>query len=168
MVQKGCNTFIFSPNGRENGARAWQHNIFTMNGGYTADIIDGILYRIIEFDSIEFFADREVYMAILSEPFLNNTPYSFDERSGKISPKDDFEGTNILIKLNLDKSKANPQKAQEYLDKLNEEVKISDDEPESDISPDGENAEIEIYENDNFKVDIDENSESTSLVITDN
>lgn len=153
------------------GLKPWQYNIFTMNGGYTADIIDGILYRIIEFDSIEYFADREVDMAILSEPFLNNTSYSFDEESGKISPKDDFEGTNILIKLNLDKSKANPQKAQEYLDNLNEKVKISDDEPESgnyNISTDGENAEIEIYENDNFKVDIDENSESNSLVITDN
>ena len=61
------------------GLKPWQYNIFTMNGGYSADIIDGVLYRIIELDNIEYFADRNVYMAVLSEPFLNNTAYSFDE-----------------------------------------------------------------------------------------
>ena len=141
------------------GLKPWQYNIFTMNGGYTADIIDGILYRIIEFDSIEYFADREVYMAILSEPFLNNTSYCFNEQDGKISPKNDFEGTNILIKLKLDKSKANPQKAQEYLDKLNENSKISDDEYVEDAAaPKAENTEVEVHKYDNYKVDIDENS----------
>ena len=153
------------------GLKPWQYNIFTMNGGYTADIIDGVLYRIIEFDSIEYFADREIYMAILSEPFLNNTSYAFDEQSGKISPKDDFEGTNILIKLNLDKSKANPQKAQAYLDKINGKDSFSDDDHEADgcdIVSDGENTETEIYDNDSFKVDIDESGELHSFVITDN
>lgn len=110
------------------GLKPWQYNIFTMNGGYIADIIDGVLYRIIEFDSIEYFADREVYMAVLSEPFLNNTAYGFDETTGRIYPREDFDGTNILIKLNLDKSKANPEKAEEYLNNLNERVKASDGE----------------------------------------
>ena len=111
------------------GLRPWEYNIFTMNGGYSADIADGVLYRIIEFDSIEFFADRNVYMAVLSEPFLSNEPYSFDEKTGVIAPKEDYKGTNILIKLPLDKSKANPQKAAKYLEKLNEN--FSDDEGES-------------------------------------
>ncbi len=52
-----------------------------MNGGYTADITDGVLYRIIEFDSIEFFADRKVYMAILSDMFVDSKAYSFDEKN---------------------------------------------------------------------------------------
>ena len=113
------------------GLNPWQYNIFTMNGGYSADIIDGILYRIIEFDSIEYFADKNVYIAVLSETFLDNTSYSFDEKTGTIAPKDDYNGTNILIKLNLDKSKANPEKAAEYIDKLNEHIKTSDMEDES-------------------------------------
>lgn len=100
------------------GLRPWQYNIFTMNGGYSADVIDGVLYRIIEFDNIEYFADRNVYMAIVSEMFLDNKPYSFDENTGAIAPRDDYDGTNILIKLNLDRAKANPEKAAEYLDKL--------------------------------------------------
>lgn len=151
------------------GLKPWQYNIFTMNGGYTADIIDGVLYRIIEFDSIEYFADREVYMAILSDSFLNNTSYAFDEATGKISPKETFDGTNILIKLNLDKAKANPQKAQEYLNTLNEKVKTSDDAPDADgyiITPESENTEIEIYENNEFHVDTNEDDETVSLVIT--
>lgn len=119
------------------GLNPWEYNIFTMNGGYSADIIDGVLYRIIEIDNIEYFADRNVYMAVISDMFLDNTSYSFDEKTGKISPKEDYDGTNILIPLVLDKSKANPKKAAEYLKKLEENSEISDDE---EVEP-GEEAE---------------------------
>ncbi len=63
-----------------------------------------------------------MYIAVLSEAFLDNTAYSFDETTGAIAPKDDYNGTNILIKLELDKSKADPKKAMEYLNKLNEDM----------------------------------------------
>ena len=65
-------------------------------------------------------------MAVLSEPFLDNTSYSFDGKTGAIAPMKDYKGTNILIKLKLDKSKANPEKAAEYLDKLNKSEQSSD------------------------------------------
>lgn len=106
------------------GLKPWQFNIFTMNGGYQANIIDGILYRIIEFDSIEYFADRKVYMAVLSDSCVDNTSYLYDEKTGAITANDEYDGTNILIELDLDKSKANPQKAAEYLDKLEETIKV--------------------------------------------
>lgn len=115
------------------GLAPWKYNIFTMNGGYIADIIDGVLYRIVEFDNIEYFADRDVYMAVLSESFLSNKPYSFDEKTGRIAPRKDYDGTNILIKLNLDKSKANPEKAAEYLEKLKEISNQSDENTEAEI-----------------------------------
>lgn len=130
------------------GLKPWQYNIFTMNGGYSADIIDGVLYRIIEFDSVEYFADREVYMAVVSESFLNNKPYSFDEITGKIAQKEDYEGTNILIKLKLDKSKANPQKAEEYLKKLDE--KAEDDE----YTGTDEDENVEISQNSDYNVEV--------------
>lgn len=151
------------------GLKPWQFNIFTMNGGYTADIIDGVLYRIIEFDSIEYFADREVYMAVLSQPFLNNTSYAFDETTGKISPKENFDGTNILIELSLDKSKADPEKAQEYLELQGERLKASVEEPEADgyeTAPGEESEEIEMHTNE-FHVEDVENPEA-ALTITDN
>lgn len=109
------------------GLKPWQYNIFTMNGGYVADIIDGVLYRIIELDNIEYFADRTVYMAVVSSAFLNNTAYAFDEETGAISPKEDYDGTNILIPLPLDPSKADPERAQAYLNRLNDTVRTSED-----------------------------------------
>lgn len=126
------------------GLSPWQYNIFTMNGGYSADIIDGILYRIIEFDNIEYFADRPVYMAILSEPFLNNTAYAFDETTGKITPKSDYNGTNMLIPLTLDPAKADPQKAAEYLSKLNEPDTSDEDTTVNEETNSDEEVEIVI------------------------
>lgn len=126
------------------GLSPWEYNIFTMNGGYSADIIDGVLYRIIEFDNIEIFADRNVYIAVLSERFLNNTAYSFDEKTGTIAAKKDYNGTNILIKLNLDKSKADPKKAEEYLNKLKENKDASDGSVETENNEDTDVKEIVI------------------------
>lgn len=129
------------------GLNPFRYNIFSMNGGYSANIIDGVLYRIVEFDSIEYFADRNVYIAVLSEPFLGNKSYSYDEVSGKISSCEDYDGTNMLIKLELDKSKANPEKAEEYLKEL--ELMQS--------------AENEESEGELFKEDTDD----TQIIITD-
>lgn len=100
------------------GLEPFRYNIVTMNGGYSANIIDGILYRIIECDSVELFADRNIYLAVTDSTFLNNTQYDFEKDSGIITPNEKYEGTNILFDLELDESKANPKKAQEYLDKL--------------------------------------------------
>lgn len=100
------------------GYAPWNLNIMSMHGGYSANIIDGVLYRIIELDAIECFADRNVYMAVVSETFLDNKPFAFDEETGKITPKEDYDGTNILIKLNLDPNKADSKKAEEYLERL--------------------------------------------------
>lgn len=152
------------------GLNPWKYNIFTMNGGYTAEIIDGILYRIIEFDTIEYFADRDIYIAVVSEAFLNNKTYSFDETTGNICANDDYDGTNMLIKLKLDKSKANPVKAREYLDKLNESAENSRTEigtDNSDISSDSEDENVEIYESDKFNIDVDKDTEPISIVITE-
>lgn len=153
------------------GLKPWQFNIFTMNGGYTADIINGVLYRIIEFDSIEYFSDRDVYMAILSAPFLNNEAYAYNEASGKISPKQAFDGTNILIKLKLDPSNADPEKAEEYLAELNETVKTDAiDQADTDYaSGDGEieSEEIEIHNFADFNIETKEDGGSVSVTITD-
>lgn len=108
------------------GLKPWQYNIVTMNGGYSAQIIDGVLYRIIECDNVEYFSDKNIYLAVTDSVFLNNTQYDFDEKTGKITENKEYDGTNILFDLKLDKSKADPKKAQEYLDKLHEEQGIGE------------------------------------------
>ncbi len=127
------------------GYAPWSLNIMTMHGGYSANIIDGVLYRIIELDSVECFADRNVYMAVVSETFLNNKPFAFDEETGEISPKEDYDGTNILIKLNLDPNKADSKKAEEYLGSLfSDEAESTDNEIA--VHEGGEEAEFVITE----------------------
>lgn len=118
------------------GLNPWQYNIVTMHGGYSAQIIDGILYRIIECDSIELFADRDLYIAVTDTTFLRNTQYNFDENTGVISANESYGGTNIIFDLELDKSKANQKKAEEYLEKLkNEEdnIDVSDEDDGEDV-----------------------------------
>lgn len=100
------------------GLEPWRYNIFTMNGGYSANIIDGVLYRIIEIDSIEYFADRQVYLAVLNSTFYNKEAYDYDENTGLISINENYDGTNILFDLKLDESKANQEKASKYLEEL--------------------------------------------------
>lgn len=127
------------------GYAPWNLNIMSMHGGYSANIIDGVLYRIIELDAIECFADRNVYMAVVSEAFLDNKPFAFDEETGKITPKEDYDGTNILIKLNLDPNKADSKKAEEYLERLFSDEGESEDEDVA--APEGgEKTELVITE----------------------
>lgn len=109
-------------------------------------------------------------MAVLSRPFLNNTAYSFDEATGRISPKDDFDGTNILIKLKLDRSKADPEKAREYLDGLKESGNDGGGETadgaEETAESSGESESAEIYGNGEFSIETDKSEGETSVVIT--
>lgn len=121
--------------------RPWQFNIVFMRGGYTEVIDNGILYRMIECDNIEYFADRQIYMAVTDMTFIDNQPFAFDENTGLISADENYAGTNILFNLELDKSKANPQKAEEYLKSLEVEIATEDDE----LSVGGERGDNGIY-----------------------
>ncbi len=98
-----------------------EYNVVTMHGGYFAKIIDGVLYRIIECDSLEFFADKNLYIAVTDTTFLNKNQFVSDENTQSIFENESYDGTNIIFDLKLDEKKANPQKAKEYLDSLKEQ-----------------------------------------------
>lgn len=100
------------------GLNPIQYNIFTMNGGYTEKIIDNVLYRIVEFDSITYFADHHLYLTVLSETFYDANAYRYDEETGLITVNEEFDGTNILFDIALDPALANPSKAADYLQTL--------------------------------------------------
>lgn len=120
------------------GLEPWKYNIFTMNGGYCSDIIDGVLYRIIEFDNIEYFADRNIYIAVLNDVFYDTDAYSYDVKTGSITRNNDYEGTNILFNLNIDKSKADPQKAEEYIKEIEDEFNSDNKDDAFDYEQDSE------------------------------
>lgn len=110
------------------GQKPWQVNIVTMNGGYSEVVLDGITYRLIECDELEMFADRGVYLAISSgDRFFNSKAFAYNDLTGEISLKKDYRGTALLFDLPLDKTKADPVKADAYLQKLLQEP-VSDTE----------------------------------------
>ena len=125
------------------GLAPWQYNICTMNGGWQGQIIDGVLYRIVDFDSIEYFADKHIYLAVLDQTFYSIDAYNYDEKTGLISVKESYDGTNILFDLNVDKSKADPVKAEEYLYKINKEMEGSDDDSENPEDNDNDTGDLE-------------------------
>lgn len=99
------------------GQKPWECNIFTMAGGHTEEIIDGILYRIIEFSNIEYFADRTVYMAIY-EGFAPSSEIFVLNADGSIAYNEGYEGSKALFEIPLDPAKADPVKAEELLRRI--------------------------------------------------
>ncbi|RAV08894.1 hypothetical protein [Paenibacillus contaminans] len=101
------------------GQKPWQVNIMTMKGGYGEFVMDGVMYRLIECDDVEMFADRGVYLAISSGgSFYNSEAFAYNEATGEISPKSDYKGSSIVFDLPLNKAKADPSKAEAYLKEL--------------------------------------------------
>lgn len=97
------------------GLKPWLHNIASFEGNRVSALIDGIYYCIIECETVEKFADREVYLCIGDHGFASINDYYYDEKSGEISRKEDYQGINLLFSLPLDKSKADPKAVKEYL-----------------------------------------------------
>jgi hypothetical protein len=92
-----------------------------MNGSYMGKVIDGVLYRIIECDNVELFADKDLYLAVSDTAFFSRNAYDYDEETGLITANAAYVGTNILFDLKLDSSKADPVKAEAYIKQLEDE-----------------------------------------------
>lgn len=115
------------------GLNPWRFNIVTMNGGYVDVVSDGIMYRIIECDNIELFADRTLYLAVCNTNFYNQAAYIYDKKTGLISVNETYEGMNLLFNLPLDEQKADKIKAEQYLKEFQGPEALDDTEV---VSPD--------------------------------
>ena len=127
------------------GLKPWLYNIASMNGGYVSKIIDGVLYRIIECDNIEMFSDKKLYLVVSDTPFYSVEAYDYDEETGLLTPKESYEGTNILFNMDLDSSKADSEKAKAYIKQLEDEWN-SQSEPSEDNDDQGGMSEKAITE----------------------
>jgi hypothetical protein len=103
------------------GQKPWLYNIMSMNGSYSEFVKDGIMYRLIECDDIEKFADRGLYLCVSTGTFYDTDAYHYNEETGEITPNTAYDGANALFDLPLDTSGANYEEAQAYLDSLFEE-----------------------------------------------
>ncbi len=99
------------------GLEPWRINIASMSGAYSETVIDGVMYRLLECDQVEIFADRGVYLAISSgKTFYSTEAYRYDENTGEIQPKEDYPGAAVLFDLPLDEAKADSVKAEAYVE----------------------------------------------------
>lgn len=115
------------------GEAPWLVNIASMNGGYSETVIDGISYRLIQCDNVEIFADRGLYLAVISSTFYDVNAFDYDESTGTLTPKEDYPGVNVLFNLPIDSSKANPTAAEAYLRELYQGEEPSDNDELSEI-----------------------------------
>lgn len=81
-------------------------------------MVNSIMYRLIECDGVEMFADRGLYLCISASNFYDVKAFHYNEETGEISRNADYEGANALFRLPLDSSKADPEKAEKYLKEL--------------------------------------------------
>lgn len=95
------------------------YNIASMHGDYSEMSEDGILYRILTCDTVEIFADHDLYLCVTEGMFYNSAGYHYDSQTGEISRNEDYEGLNALFRLPLDASGADPEKAKAYIESLN-------------------------------------------------
>ena len=100
------------------GLKPWEVNAATMNGAYAESFVDGVLYRLVECDNVTMFADRGLYFAICTDAFISNGTFNFDEKSGEIGVNPDYSGASAVFDLPIDKSLADPEKAEQYLNSL--------------------------------------------------
>ncbi|GAB6107526.1 hypothetical protein [Fusibacter bizertensis] len=100
------------------GQEPWLYNIASMNGGYSANVFDGVLYRLIECDGLEIFADRGLSLVVISSVFYDVDAFNYDETTGLTHPNDNYEGLNLIFDLPIRTDKSDHAKAQQYLDNL--------------------------------------------------
>lgn len=92
-------------------------NIYYMDGGCSSFVKDGVEYRLADYDNIEAFADRGVYIGVLGDVFYDREAYNFDKKTGEITRNENYKGINALFGLPLDKSKADKEKAEKLIKK---------------------------------------------------
>lgn len=119
-----------------------RYNIVTMKGGYRGFTENGVVYRIINCDNIEMFADRGLYIGVSDAKgvFFDKNAFNYNAETGEITENPDFDGLNLLFDLPIDISKADPDAAEKYVNEKKGLYDGSDSEEpsEGDILPEPE------------------------------
>lgn len=108
-----------------------EYNIFTFgNGAAQCKIMDGKYYSIVSVDSIEMFADRQLYLAV-TQGVTYKEAYQFDRSTGLIAQDSNFSGVNALFEMELDKSKADVTLQTDFINRVdaNREAVMETDNP---------------------------------------
>lgn len=101
------------------GLKPWEVNANTMKGGHSEMVVDGVMYRILACDTITMFAGQGVYLGINTGSFYDSEAFIFDEVTGELKAKPDYDGSSVVFDLPIDKSLADTVRAEQYLSSLN-------------------------------------------------
>lgn len=112
----GSVSFYVSPYVK--GLKPWDVNAHTLKGGHSDWVVDGVMYRILACDEVSMFADRGVYLGVNIGSFYDSMAFIYNEQTGELKANPDNDGSSVVFDLPLDKSLADPVKAQEYLDNM--------------------------------------------------
>ena len=96
------------------GTEPTMMNAVMMNGGGQTITIDGIMYRIIECDNMEIYADKGLVFAINDGVFFNPDAYLYDEATGEITANPDYSGISAVFDLPVDPALGDPEAAAQY------------------------------------------------------
>lgn len=98
------------------GCEPWRVNAWILDSSASTFVQDGVLYYLLECDSLECFADHTVYLAVYPGTYIPPSAefFGFDEATGAITAKRDA----VLFSLPLDGSKAAPQKARAIVGRI--------------------------------------------------
>ena len=61
------------------------------------------------------FADRGLYFAICTDTFYDKDAFIYNEQTGEIKANPNYDGASAVFDLPIDKSLADPEKAEQYL-----------------------------------------------------
>jgi hypothetical protein len=101
-----------------NGLKPWFVNAATLNGSFSDNVADGILYRIVECDNVAVFADRGLYFAVNTGPFFTNDAFRYDETTGVVTANPDYNGASVVFDLPMDVNLADGEKAAALIESL--------------------------------------------------
>lgn len=117
------------------------YNAFFFGGGHTDIVEDGVLYRIMECDNVEIFADQGLYLGVIDNTFYQREAYLYDEVTGEITRNEAYDGLNALFQLPIDVAKADPVAAKAYMETLFDE----NEDDWSDVEKTTEELEVEEW-----------------------
>jgi hypothetical protein len=106
ITEAGETGISFSP--LVSGYKPWQVNAWTLNGGYSAFVHDGVNYYLFDCANLEIFADHTVYLAAY-EGFAPSAQIFTINQKGEIAFAAGFDKPHAMFTLPLNPAKANPE-----------------------------------------------------------
>lgn len=113
ITEVGETGISFSP--LVSGYKPWQVNAWTLNGGYSAFVRDGVNYYLFDCANLEIFADHTVYLAAY-EGFAPSAQIFTFNQNGEIAFNNGFTKPHAMFTLPLDPAKANPEAVNRLLE----------------------------------------------------